>query len=141
MRILVCSLLFALSAISLFAQSKYKWQRVYEDEDVTIEMDTSKVSFNSEGAGRVTFRWVWTEPRPLKKTPGVSYKSRIEVTEIDCERRRFHTTTDVTLFDTRGKPIRFDAIVPSKKWDDVKPGGIMDEIFAPACKLIESRRR
>lgn len=141
MRIFICALLSTFLSVSLIAQSKYKWQRVYEDDGVTIDMETSKVTFNSNGIGRVTFRWIWAEPRALKKTPGVSYKSRIEVTEIDCVRRRFHTTTDVTLFDTRGKPIRFDAVVPSKKWDDIKPGGIMDEIFEPACKLIESKRR
>lgn len=141
MRIIACTLLLTLLSVSLIAQSKYKWQRVYEDDDVTIDMDISKVIFNSDDIGRVTFRWVWTVPRALKRTPGVSYKSRIEVTEIDCERRRFRTTTDVKLFDTRGKQISFDAIVPSKKWDNVTAGGIIDEIFEPSCKLIESNRR
>ena len=140
MQTLICVLLSLYIAFSPFAQVIYKWQSVYRDNDVAIQMDASKVLVNPKGIGRVTFRWVWTEPHALKKTPGVSYKSRIEVTEIDCARRRFHTTTDVKMFDARGKPIRFDAVVPSARWDDVKPGSIMDKIFEPACSLIASKR-
>lgn len=103
-------------------------------------MDTSKVTFGRTHIGRVTFRWTWSELHSLKLTPGASYKSRIEVTEIDCVKRRFHTA-EVRLFDANGKPIHMDRFVPSSKWDSVKPGGIMDEVLQHACDLIVSKRQ
>jgi hypothetical protein len=122
------------------ANDTYKWERVYEVGDLTIDMDTSKVTFGQTHIGRVTFRWTWAELHSLKLTPGGSYKSRIELTEIDCVNRRFHTA-EVRLFDAQGKPIELNRFVPSTKWDSVKPGGIMEGIFPHACKLIASRSK
>ena len=122
------------------ANDKYEWERVYEDEEVTIDIDTSKVTIVPKHIGRVTFRWTWAEMHPLKLTPGVSYKSRIEVTEIDCVKRRFHTA-EVRLFDANGKAIHLDRLVPSPKWDNVKRGGIMEAIFKRACELTASHSK
>lgn len=138
MRIFLFVPLLVLVSAPLMANDTYKWKEVYEDEDVTIDMDTSKVTFGPRHIGRVTFRWTWAALHSLKRTPGVRYKSRIEITEIDCAKRQFHTA-EVRLFDADGKPIHMDRFVRSSKWDSVKPGGIMGEVFRHACELIASK--
>jgi hypothetical protein len=122
-------------------QSSHKWQQVYSDEDVKIYLDKSNVVLKTDDIAEVTFRWIWAKPRELKMTPGVSYKSRIEVTEIDCARRMYHTTINTKLFDDHGAEIKFDRVVPSPKWDKVDPESISGQIFDPACELVNKKRK
>ncbi len=98
-----------------------QWGQAYSGADVLIEMNAASLQQVTLGVRPVTFRWTWTEPRELQRTPGVSYKSPIEATDFDCTRRMLHTAS-VTLYDPQGRPIAFDRVVPSTRWDPIEPG-------------------
>ena len=124
----------------LTARADDMWNTVYHDEDVTIELRRDYVTYGSDGMPQVQFRWTFAAPRALKLTPGVSYKSRVETTAFDLAARRYRTIT-LTLYDSSGKEIHFDGLVPSHGYDEIKPDSLMEGIFPRAKELIESKHR
>jgi len=104
-----------------------------------VEMDPSTANLTSRSSGRITFRWTWSYLKPLRLTPGVSYKSVIEITEFDCAARRLRTV-DATLFDEHGHEIDL-AKIPSDHWDPVRPGTIAGHVFTSACELLGSLKK
>lgn len=140
MRSIGIILVVLLSPIVLQSQEKEVWQRVYTFDDGLIEINTSKVTFGSKNIGRVRFRTTLAKPEALRGTPSVSYKSRLETVEFDCLGRRYRPYEE-TLVDVEGRVIRSVEVNPPAEWIIVKSGGMMEKLFAPACKLIELKRR
>ena len=139
MRILVCLLLLLLPA-PLASQDKEKWERVYTLEGGTITMNATKVEFVGSDIGRVQFRWKWDKLQALDNSPETKYKSRVEVIEFNCSRRRYRLT-EFTLFDAKGKPVFSKELeLLEKEWKFLKAGGMMERLFGPACRLIEEKR-
>ncbi len=122
------------------ARADTMWDTVYHDEDVTIELRRDYITYGADRMPQVQFRWTFAVPRALKLTPGVWYKSRVETTALDPANRRYRTIT-VTLYDSSGKEIHFDYVVPSHGYDDIKPDSLMEAIFPRAKELIDSKHR
>jgi hypothetical protein len=140
MRILACALLTLLLTGPASPQEKDRWERVYTLEDATIAMNASKVEFGDNSAASVQFRWNFAKPQPLDDSSSAKYKTRVEVIEFNCARRRYRLTA-FKLLDAQGKPLFSKELEPAEKeWKFVKPGGMMERLFAPACKLIEEKR-
>lgn len=104
-----------------------EWTQVYEDSKVSIAVN-KRIQRIGNDTVRFMFNWKWTELRDLKMTPGVSYKSRIELMDINFSEKKYKTV-DVKLYDESGEKIIFDETVPSDRWDYISPGSIIDEIF------------
>jgi hypothetical protein len=126
-------------AFSSAQSSSEHWRRVYSNEDVVVEMDPWTATLTSKSSGRITFRWTWSRLKSLRRTPGVSYKSVIEITEFDCAGRRLRTV-DATLFDEYGHAIDLTKI-PSDHWDPVRSETIAGHVFTSACKLLGSLKK
>ena len=140
MRLLLASILLLLSFFHSNAQEKEKWERVYTFEDATIAMNTTTVTFAEEGTGSVRFRWNWSKPQPLSDASGTKYKSRVEAIEFDCARRRYRLR-EFTLFDEKSKSLLTREMEEQPlEWNFLKPGGMMERLFGPACRLIEKKR-
>jgi hypothetical protein len=141
MRILACVLLLQLLLTGPApSQEKEKWERVYTLEDATIAMNATKVEFGAGGAASVQFRWNFARAQPVDDAPEAKYKTRVEVIEFNCARRRYRLTA-FKLLDAKGKPLFSKELEPAEReWKFVKPGGMMERLYAPACKLIEEKR-
>jgi hypothetical protein len=140
MRIPFAALLLLWFSLYLTAQEKEQWRRVYTMEDAFVDINTAKVTFGERNIGRVRFRWVLAKPEALEEPPGVRYKTRLETIEFKCDERRYRLA-ETTLLDTKGKLIRTDEQDPLAEWKALKPGGIMEKLFSPACGLIQQKRR
>jgi hypothetical protein len=138
MRILVSLLLLLLPAF-VAAQEKDKWERVYTLEDATIALNVTKVEFSDNGIGRVQFRWNFSRPQSLAASSETKYKTRVEIIEFNCARRRYRPA-GYTLFDSKGKSIISIKAEQPEEWKFVKAGGMMERLLGPACKLIEEKR-
>lgn len=138
-RILFGLLLLLLPAFTA-AQEKDKWERVYTLEDATIAMNATRVEFGPNRMGRVQFRWNFSKPQSLDGSSEAKYKSRVEVIEFNCDRRRYRLTA-FTYFDTKGKSVFSKELEEAEReWKFVKAGGMMERLFGPACRLIEEKR-
>jgi hypothetical protein len=138
-RIFISLLLLLLPAI-VSSQEKDKWERVYTLEDATIAMNATKVEFGENGMGRVEFRWNYAKPQSLDNSSETKYKTRVEVIEFNCDRRRYRLY-GYTLFDAKGKTLFSKELEASEKeWKFLKAGGMMERLFGPACKLINEKR-
>jgi hypothetical protein len=80
-------LLALLLAGAAAAQQKSKWVRVHTYEDAVIEMEEIQLSFGN--FGRVRFRTVFDEPRPLPGKADVPFKTVVEDMEIMCAERQY----------------------------------------------------
>lgn len=140
MRILV-SLIFLLLLHAIASpQEKDKWERIYTLEDATIAMNATKVEFDDSGIGRVQFRWNYGRLQSLDGSLETKYKTRVEVIEFDCERRRSRLF-GYTLLDAKGKTVFSKELEGrEKEWKFLKAGGMMEKFFGPACKLINEKR-
>ncbi len=138
MRIFVGILLFALAAF-VAAQEKDKWERIYTYEDSVIEINSAKVTLVNNRTGRVTFRTVYSKPEPLREKPGAKYKTRLETFEFRCAERRYRIY-QVTLLDSKGKPVESYEMEPAEEWKIPKPGGMMEKLFGTACALLDEKR-
>ena len=140
MRIIGLVLFLLLPMSSTFAQEKDKWQRITTLDGSVIEMNVSTVVFSTGGIGRVKFRFSFSKPEPVREMPGVKYQSFIETIEFKCGESQYRLF-DVTLFNSKGDPIRTDEKDPSAKWQVKKPSGLMDRLYTSACQFIAEKRR
>ncbi len=141
MRIIICSLILLLLTLSVSSQEKEKWERVYILEDATIAMNTTKVELTGSGdIGRVQFRWNYSKPQFADASTETKYRTRVETVEFNCARRRYRLTA-FTLLDAKGKAVFSKELEPNElEWKFVKPGGMMERLLGPACRLIEEKR-
>jgi hypothetical protein len=140
MRIIGLVFFFLLSAPSVFAQEKDKWQRITTLDGSVIEMNVSTVVFSTGGIGRVKFRFSFSKPEPVSGMPGVKYQSFIETIEFKCSESQYRLY-EVTLFNSKGDPIRTDEKDSSAKWKDMKTGKLMHRLSTSACQFIAEKRR
>jgi hypothetical protein len=136
MRIMACFLLL-LTAGSLAAQEKSRWRRVYTFDDAVVEMEEIKLSFGN--FGRVRFRTVFDESRELRGSPGVKYRSRVEDMELMCAERQYRVI-ELVFYDARGRAVRTHKADEDAEWSVAPPGGMMEKLLAPACRMIERRK-
>jgi hypothetical protein len=138
MRILILPLLLLLS---ISPQEKDKWERVYTLEDATIALNSAKVEFGEDGMGRVQFRWNYSKLQSLDNSSEARYKTRVEKVAFNCDRRRYRLIS-YTLLDEKGKTVFAKELEPVEmEWKFVKPGGMMERLLGPACKIIEEKKR
>jgi hypothetical protein len=138
MRLLILLFLILFSSLSLTAQQLPEWYRVYTFDDSVIEMNTSLVTTISDDVTRVRFRWTFDQPEALSGEPTLTYKSQLEVMELNCSLRRYRSY-HLTFYDAMGNVIRIQD--SSGEWRSVASGSMTEKLFAPACDLIKKRTR
>jgi hypothetical protein len=136
--ILICLAVLSLSSF-VAGQEKDKWERVYTLEDATIAINTTRVTYGAGGAARTQFRWNFSKPQSLEGSPEIKYKTRVEVIEFSCQRRRYRPA-GFAILDSKGKTLFSKEADPAEEWKFVKAGGMMERLLGPACKLIEEKR-
>ena len=134
----ICAFLLTLAlAGTLAAQQKSKWIRVYTYDDAVIEMEEIQLSFGN--FGRVRFRTVFDEPRPLPGKPDATYKTVVEDMEIMCAERQYRLGGSVYL-DAKGVPVHsYKARGEEEEWEDVRTHMMM-RLLTPACRMIEKKK-
>ena len=135
MRIRAFLLTLAL-ALTAAAQQKSKWVRVYTFEDAVIEMEEIKLSFGN--FGRVRFRTVFDEPRPMHGKPDVLFKTVVEDVEIMCAEQQYRLGAAVYL-DAKGAPVHSYKARGDEEWEEVKTH-MMLRLLNPACRMIEKKK-
>ena len=135
MRIRAVLLSLALAG-TLAAQPKSKWARVHTYEDAVIEMEEINLSFGN--FGRVRFRTVFDEPRPLPGKPDATYKTVVEDMEIMCAERQYRLGGSVYL-DAKGAAVHSYKAGGDEEWEEVKTH-MMLRLLTPACRMIEKKK-
>ena len=118
------------------AQQKSKWVRVHTYDDAVIEMEEINLSFGN--FGRVRFRTVFDEPRPLPGSPGVIFKTVVEDMELLCAERQYRLSGAVYL-DGKGAAVHTYKARGDEEWEEVKTH-MMLRLMTPACRMIEKKR-
>lgn len=135
MRIGVFLLTLALAGTSA-AQQKSKWVRVYTFEDAVIEMEEIKLSFGN--FGRVRFRTVYDEPRPLPGKPDVMFKTVVEDMELMCAEQEYRLAS-AAYFDAKGASVYTYRAGGDEEWEEVRTH-MMLKLMTPACRMIEKKK-
>jgi hypothetical protein len=138
MQLLILLFLVLFSSLSLTAQQLPEWYRVYTFDDSIIEMNTSLVTTIGDDVTRVRFRWTFDQPEALSGEPTLTYKSQLEVMELNCSLQRYRSY-HLTFYDAAGNIIRIQD--SPGEWRAVASGSMMGKLFAPACDLIKKRTR
>ena len=102
MKIVLVSLMILVSVAVCLSQTFPRWYRVQTLEDSYIEMDTFSAVFEGTTLGRVAFRWTFDNNQPLNRQ--LSYRERVDVLNVDCEKNRFWPQ-DINYLDSAGKVI------------------------------------
>ena len=137
MRIVAFLLLLALApAGAAAARQKSKWVRVYTFDDAVIEME--EVPFTFGNFGRVRFRTVYDEPRPLPGKPDVLFKTVVEDLEIQCKELEYRLGSAVYL-DGKGGAVHVYKAEGDEDWERVKTH-MMLKLIDPACRMIEKKK-
>jgi hypothetical protein len=101
-------------------------------------MNTSLVTFISNDITRVRFRWTFDQPESLSGAPELTYKSRLEVMELNCSLQQYRPY-HFTFFDAAGTIIRIQD--SPGEWRSVTSGSMTEKLIAPACELIKNKTR
>jgi hypothetical protein len=136
MRFMFLAFCVLFSSLSLTAQQLPEWDRVYTFDDSVIEMNTALITGISEGITRVRFRWTFDQPEALSGEPKSTYKSQLEVMELNCSLQRYRSY-HLTFFDAAGDIIRIED--SPGNWRAVASGSVMEKLLAPACELIKKK--
>jgi hypothetical protein len=136
----VLALVFFFSPIALKAQTPPEWQRVYTFDDSFIEMNAFWMLNDSDGVFRVTFRWSFARPQAVRGNPTLTYKSRLDVFQFNCAERRSRLY-EAHIVNAKGESVTLVWRDAAGDWRPVSPGSMTERLFAPACKLIESKLR
>ena len=123
-------------ALTAAAQRKSKWVRVYTYDDAVIEMEEIKLSFGN--FGRVRFRTVFDEPRPLPGRPEVTFKTVVEDMEILCAEQQYRLGSAVYL-DAKGRAVYSYKAAGDAEWEEVRTH-MMLKLLDPACRMIEKKK-
>lgn len=123
-------------ALTVAAQRKSKWVRVHTYEDAVIEMEEIHLSFGN--FGRVRFRTVYDEPRPLPGKPDVLYKTVVEDLEIMCAEQEYRLG-DAVYLDAKGAVVHSYRAGREEEWQEVK-SHMMMRLLTPACRMIEKKK-
>ena len=135
MRISAFLLTLALAGAAA-AQQKSRWVRVHTYEDAVIEMEEIQLSFGN--FGRVRFRTVFDEPRPLPGKPDVLFKTVVEDMEILCAEQQYRLGSAVYL-DAKGAAVHTYKARGDEEWEEVKTH-MMLRLLTPACRMIEKKK-
>ena len=135
MRISVFLMALALAGAAA-AQQKSKWARVHTYEDSFIEMEEIHLSFGN--FGRVRFRTVFDEPRPLPGRPGATYKTVVEDLEIMCAEQQYRLGT-TAYFNEKGVIVHSYNAGKEEEWQEVRTL-MMQRLLVPACRMIEKKK-
>ena len=135
MRIRAFLLTLALAG-TLAAQQKSKWVRVHTYEDAVIEMEEINLSFGN--FGRVRFRTVFKEPRPLPGKADVLFKTVVEDMEILCAEQQYRLG-EAAYFDAKGASVYTYKADRDEEWQEVK-SLMMQKLLNPACRMIEKKK-
>ena len=122
----------------LTAQQLPEWYRVYTFDDSFIDMNTSLVTTISEDVTRVRFRWTFNQPQALAGVPTLTYKSQLEVMELNCSLQRYRSY-HLTFYNAMGNIVRIQD--SPGEWRAVSSGMMAEKLFRPACELIKKRTR
>ena len=110
--------------------------RVHTYDDAVIEMEEINLSFGN--FGRVRFRTVFKEARPLPARPGVRFKAVVEDMEIMCAERKYRLGSAVYL-DAKGVPVHSYKARGDEEWEEVRTHMMM-RLLTPACRMIERKK-
>lgn len=111
------------------------WLQVYADDSVVIKINKKYREIEKPIIKYLVY-WEWVQVRELKMTPGVSYKSRLEILGIDNVNKNLRTLS-AKLFDGSGTELEFAKTVPSGEWDSVTPGSIMEIVLGKLSNCEE----
>ena len=136
MRIRAFLLALLLAAAAAAQQPKSKWVRVYTYEDAVIEMEEIRLSFGN--FGRVRFRTVYDEPRPMSGKPDLIYKTVVEDIEVMCAEQQYRLGSSVYL-DAKGAAVHTYKSRGDEEWEEVKTH-MMLRLLDPACRMIERKK-
>lgn len=126
---------FVLCPARLVAQqTKDKWQRVYTGEESVIDVNASNLKFEPDHILRVQFRTILSDPETLPGTPGVKYKTRLEVLDFQPNHRRYRMF-ETTLLDANGKELQSYSTSQPQEWRGLKAGGVTERLFNAAQAL------
>ena len=116
------------------AQKLHEWARVYTFDESIIEMNTSRVVTGGD-TGRITFRWIFSQPETLAGNANAKYKTRLETVEFKCS-DHLYRYYEVSFLDSNGKTISSEPMRPPYTWRPIKLSTVMSTISVPACALI-----
>jgi hypothetical protein len=133
-------ILLSLTLTTITGQEKHNWQRVYSYEDSVVEMNEASVIFVNSDVSRVTFRTVYSKPQNMKEKPDIKYKTRLETIEYKCAQRRYRIY-QVTLLDSKGKPVDSYEMDQNEEWKTARAEGIMERLMGFGCRLVVERKR
>lgn len=126
---------------SATAQNKEEWKRIFTFENSVLEMNTSEVTFVNNDRGRVKFRTVSKDIVSLTDKPDVKYKTRLEVIEFNCEKKRWKSF-ETFFLDSNDKIVESLKTDAKTEWKELEDKSLMSRrFFYPACQLIEEKRR
>lgn len=114
--------------ISIGAQEKARWQRVYTGEDSVIEINVLSLQFEAERVVRATYRTVLSKPESLPEKSGTKYKSRTETVAFSAAGRRYRFE-EVRWLDAKDNIVHSYQAAATADWKVFKNGGIMDRMF------------
>ena len=129
-------LLLLLLAGAAAARQAGSWKRVYTFDDAVIEMEEIPFSFGN--FGRVRFRTVFREPRPLAGKRDVLFKTVVEDLEIQCKERQYRLS-DAVYLDRKGGAVYVYKADGDEDWEEVKTH-MMLKLVEPACRMIEKKK-
>jgi hypothetical protein len=129
-------LLTLLLAGTLAAQQKSKWLRVYTYDDAVIEMEEINLSFGN--FGRVRFRTVFDESRPLPGKSDVLFKTVVEDLEIMCAEQQYRLSSAVYL-SAKGAPVHVYKAGGDEEWEELR-SHMMQRLLNSACRMIEKKK-
>ena len=134
MKVLLISLIVLGSVTICLSQTSSRWYRVQTLEDSYIEMDTFSAEFEGTTQGRVAFRWSFESNQSLNRQ--LSYRERLDLINVDCEKNRFWTQ-DVKYLNSAGKVI-FESQGSSTEWR-LSGNAITANMILAACELVKVR--
>ena len=134
MKVLLISLIILVSVTIGLSQTSSRWYRVQTLDDSFIDMDTFSAEFGGRTLGRVSFRWTFESNQPLNGQ--LSYRERLDLVNVNCEKNRFWTQ-DVKYLDSNGKVV-FEKQASSTEWLEAGNAITANMIFA-ACELVKVR--
>lgn len=132
MRSAVLSIVLLL-AIKAGAQTLPEWYRVHTFDDSFIEMNTALLTAIDKDITRVRFRWTFDQ---AQTTGSFSYKSKLEVIELNCSQDRARTY-HITLMDAAGQIVHIDDT--AGEWRAIAAGSMLQKLAVPACDLVTKK--